>query len=225
MDVDLLKVKDKSTVSQLLEVYDLTGRLTTDENKVLFAELALFPQLQYKLHLLVCLLQHHILYKSIQLPPSYATPKRAGVILPQRVTFKEAYQVPFMSLLPSNTKKMVFQVLHRTIWTENKAFKSGIAVDPRWLRCEEAETIKHLLYGCENFSAKMWVLAGCTMTMAISRYTCTVDYIPTLFSHHLRLFLTSLHSPPYQRCYHTESIDSTFLRNATLSSAMHIFDH
>ncbi len=47
-----------STVSQLLEVDDLTGRLTTDENKVLIAELAFAPQIQYKLCLLVCTMQH-----------------------------------------------------------------------------------------------------------------------------------------------------------------------
>jgi hypothetical protein len=45
--------KKEYTMSQLLEVDDLPGRLTTDENRVLFAALTLFPLLQHKLRLLV----------------------------------------------------------------------------------------------------------------------------------------------------------------------------
>ncbi len=41
------------SVSQLLEVNDLTGRLTVDENVVLLTGLANFPHLQYKLRLLI----------------------------------------------------------------------------------------------------------------------------------------------------------------------------
>jgi hypothetical protein len=36
-------------MSQLLEVDDLTGHLTTDENRALMEEVTLFPLLQYKL--------------------------------------------------------------------------------------------------------------------------------------------------------------------------------
>jgi hypothetical protein len=42
--------------------------------------------------------------------------------------------------------------------------------------CEETETMEHLLYDCENYSAKIWDLAGKSMTFAISRHTG--DYIP-----------------------------------------------
>jgi hypothetical protein len=41
------------TISQLIEIDYLTGRLTSDKNRVLFDELAVFPQLQDKLSLLV----------------------------------------------------------------------------------------------------------------------------------------------------------------------------
>jgi hypothetical protein len=41
------------TVSQLLEINDLTGRLSTDENRALFEEFATFPHLQHKLRLFV----------------------------------------------------------------------------------------------------------------------------------------------------------------------------
>jgi hypothetical protein len=41
------------SVSQLLEVNDLTGRLTVDENVALLTRLANFPHLQHKLRLLI----------------------------------------------------------------------------------------------------------------------------------------------------------------------------
>jgi hypothetical protein len=41
------------TVSQLLEVNDLTGRLTVDENGPLLDRLAAYPHLQHKLRLLI----------------------------------------------------------------------------------------------------------------------------------------------------------------------------
>jgi hypothetical protein len=49
----LLRDKSLYTVSQLLEVNDLTGRLTTDENRLLLPDLAPYPQLQHKLRLLI----------------------------------------------------------------------------------------------------------------------------------------------------------------------------
>jgi hypothetical protein len=50
--------------------------------------------------------------------------------------------------------------------------------DVTCLRCEEVETIEHLLYGCDNYSAKKWRLAGRSLTLAIARNTG--DYIPNI---------------------------------------------
>ncbi len=41
------------TVSQLLEVNDLTGRLTVDENEALLARLGVYPHLQHKLRIFI----------------------------------------------------------------------------------------------------------------------------------------------------------------------------
>ncbi len=73
---------------------------------------------------------------------------------------------------------MVFQVINRTIWARNKAHKSGISLDARCLRCEDEGTMEHLLYSCENFSAKIWKLVVRSMTLAISRHNG--DYIPNI---------------------------------------------
>jgi hypothetical protein len=119
--------------------------------------------------------QWHKLHKVIQVPPSYSTRQHDGITLPQRVTFLNAYKVFHMFLLPSTTKETVFQILNRNICTQNKACKSGLAPDARCYRCEETETMEHLLYVCEHYSAKIWELAGKSTTLAISRHTG--DYI------------------------------------------------
>jgi hypothetical protein len=45
-EMTILKDKNIYTVSQLLEVNDLTGRLTIDENRLLLADLSTYPHLQ-----------------------------------------------------------------------------------------------------------------------------------------------------------------------------------
>jgi hypothetical protein len=64
--------------------------------------------------------------------------QRDGIILP---TFINDTKVLSMSILPSKTKKAVFQVFNRTKWTKNTALKSGMVPDARCLRCVEVETM------------------------------------------------------------------------------------
>ncbi len=52
-EMSILRDKNPLTVSQLLEVNNLTGRLTVDENRLLLADLSLYPHLQHKLRLLI----------------------------------------------------------------------------------------------------------------------------------------------------------------------------
>jgi hypothetical protein len=94
-----------------------------------------------------------------------------------------------MSLLPSKTKETVFQILNRTIWTQNKAFKSGQAPDALCYRCDEIETMEHLLYCCEHYSAKIWDLAGKSLTLALSHHSG--EYIPAVFLTPWKSFLTN----------------------------------
>ncbi len=58
--------------------------------------------------------------------------------------------------MPNKTRETSFQVLNHTIWTNKKAYRSGIAENATCNRCEEEETKEHLLYGCENYSALIW---------------------------------------------------------------------
>jgi hypothetical protein len=99
-------------------------------------------------------------------------------MLPRRDTFLNVYKMLSMSLLLSKTKETTFQILNRTIWTQNKAFKSGMATEATCFRCDEVETMEHLLYGYENYSANIWAMAGRVLTLSLSRHSG--DFIPRI---------------------------------------------
>jgi hypothetical protein len=61
-------------------------------------------------------------------------------------------------------------------WTKNTAFKS--APDLTCLRFATVENMEHLLYICENYSAKIWALLGKALTLALPHHS--VDYIPAI---------------------------------------------
>jgi hypothetical protein len=220
----ILRDRQVFLVSQLLEVNDLTGRLTVDKNVILLTSLVNFPHLQHKLRLLIRSMrrapvvdkfvtpittatslflldknlsqifkqqQRQKLHKLMQVPPSYATRQRDGIMLPQRATFINAYKVLHVSLLPSKTKETVFQILNRTIWTQNKAFKSGRATDAKCFRCDNIETMEHLLYCCEHYSAKVWDLTGKSLTLALSHHSG--EYIPAVVLTPLEIIFNKPH--------------------------------
>jgi hypothetical protein len=70
--------------------------------------------------------------------------------------FNNAYHVLRLPALTSKTLETAFQILNRTIWTNNKAYKSRMRPDPNCERCEKTETLEHLLCVCENYSEPLW---------------------------------------------------------------------
>jgi hypothetical protein len=104
-------------------------------------------------------------------PPAYRTRERDNVYLPERQTFLDAFHVLNLPLLSSKTKETAFQILNRNIWTNSKAFKSGLADSPTCHRCEEVETMEHLLYLCPNYSARLWIEFGHTFTETLRNFT------------------------------------------------------
>jgi hypothetical protein len=105
----------------------------------------------------------------------------------------------FHSLLCPPKQNKLFFKFNRAIWTHNKSFKSGITKDALCIKCEERETIEHLLYGCENYSAIIWHLAGCSLTLAISGYSR--DYVPNINLNSLEIAFNKPHlSIPPSSC-------------------------
>jgi hypothetical protein len=64
--------------------------------------------------------------RDIQTAPAYATRIRDGIYHPDEGTFQDAYKVLDIPELPSKTKESAFEVLNRTIWTNNKAHKARL---------------------------------------------------------------------------------------------------
>jgi hypothetical protein len=85
--------------------------------------------------------------------PCLRTCQRDGVFYPSPKTFTDANKVIDIGSTPNKTRETSFQILNRTVWTNRKAYRSGIADSASCNRCEEEETMEHLLYGCENYSA------------------------------------------------------------------------
>jgi hypothetical protein len=54
---------------------------------------------------------------------------------------------------------------------QNKAYKSGRAPDALCYRCEEVETMEHLLYSFKHYSVKIWDLVGKALTLAVSHHS------------------------------------------------------
>jgi hypothetical protein len=96
--------------------------------------------------------------------PAYKTRTRDQVYVPEERTFNDAFKVLRMSMIPSKTKETIFQILNRTVWTNNKAFKSHMSDSPNCERCGEIETMEHLLSECEHYSQLVWTELGLAIT-------------------------------------------------------------
>jgi hypothetical protein len=70
----ILRDRNIYTVSQLLEVNDLTGRLTVKENRPLLADLSIYPHLQHKLCLLIRSMRRAPVVDKFVTPTTTASP-------------------------------------------------------------------------------------------------------------------------------------------------------
>jgi hypothetical protein len=120
--------------------------------------------------------------ETIKIAPAYSTRRKDGVFYPTTETFNKAYGIIKMSSLPSKTKETAFQILNRTIWTNNKAFKSGSRDTPECDYCGQVETMEHLLYNCDEYSAPLWTELGQCITTALMTHSgndlATIQFSP-----------------------------------------------
>ncbi len=116
-------------------------------------------------------LLRHNLHHTMGTPPAFGTRERDGVYVPERQTFVDLFRVLSLPYLSSKTKEVAFQILNRTVWTNNKSFKSGLSASPQCHRCEEVETMEHLIYPCPSYAEKLWAEFGLALTQTITQYT------------------------------------------------------
>ena len=108
--------------------------------------------------------------KKIGIAPAYQTRIRDNVYVPDKATFHAAYKVLELPWIPSKTKQTSFEILNRTIWTNNKGFKSHKIDDPNCNRCDEIETMEHLLHNCEHYSAPLWAEFSAALTACTQHF-------------------------------------------------------
>ncbi len=73
-------------------------------------------------------------------------------VRPSQSDFNNAFRVLRLPSVTSKTRETAFQILNRTIYTSNKAFKSRMWPNPNCERCGQTETMEHLLCECEYYS-------------------------------------------------------------------------
>jgi hypothetical protein len=97
---------------------------------------------------------------------------------PATDTYNNAYNIIEMNSLPSKTKETTFQILNCTTWTNNKAHKSGRRDNPNCDNCGQIETIEHLIYICEEYSAELWTELGQNLASVLTVHSG--NGIPTI---------------------------------------------
>jgi hypothetical protein len=164
----------------------LTGQLRNrnflDKTSVAVSTLALLFRKDYNISQTYKKIIRHNLHQAMGTPPAFGTRERDGVYVPERQTFVDSFRVLSLPFMSSKTKEVAFQILNRTVWTNNKSFKSGLIDSPLCHRCEEVETMEHLLYLCPNYAEKLWIELGLALTQSIAQfsqeYTARIDLTP-----------------------------------------------
>jgi len=136
-------------------------------------------------------MQRKKLDAEIKTAPAYASRIRDGIYYPTPETFTNAYKVMQNKHLPSKTKETAFQILNRTIWTNNKAHKSGRIESSQCDKCAETETTEHLLCECAAYSAPLWQEMNQVLTQSIIEFTG--ERLPTINLTQREIIFNALH--------------------------------
>jgi hypothetical protein len=141
------------------------------------SNLAILTNLDINLSRRYRIKNREILDTAIGVAPSYQTRIRDGLaVRPSQRDFTNAYNIIRLPTITSKTRETAFQILNRTIWTNNKAFKSRLRPDPYCERCKNVETMEHLLCECEYYSEPLWNKLAESLTKLLN--DVSVDEVP-----------------------------------------------
>jgi hypothetical protein len=123
------------------------------------------------------LLCRNILDSEIRVAPAYYTRIRDNIqIRPTTQIFNNAFHLLRLPSLTSKTRETAFQILNRTIWTNNKAFKSRMRDNPNCERCGNPETMEHMLCECLYYAQPLWIKLGEVITKYLN--SISTDHVP-----------------------------------------------
>ncbi len=138
------------------------------------------------------LLCRSILDAEIGVALAYHTRARDNVhIRPTTQTFNNAFQLLRLPSLTSKTRETAFQVLNRTVWTNNKAFKSRMRDNLNCERCGITETMEHTLCECLQYAQLIWIKLGDVVTIYLN--SISTDYVSKVEYSQLKIIFNVPH--------------------------------
>jgi hypothetical protein len=141
------------------------------------SNLAILAKLDVNLSRRYRIKNREILDTDIGVAPAYQTRIRDGLaVRPSQRDFTNAYNILRLPTITSKTRETAFQILNRTIWTNNKAYKSRLRPDPYCERCKRVETMEHLLCECEYYSEPLWNKLAESLTRLLN--DVSLDEVP-----------------------------------------------
>jgi hypothetical protein len=72
-------------------------------------------------------------------------------------TFNNAHQLLRLPSLASKTGEITYLIRNRTVWTNNKRFKSRMRPDPNCEGCAEKEKQLNTFFECSHYSQLIWI--------------------------------------------------------------------
>jgi hypothetical protein len=132
------------------------------------SNLAILTNLEINLSRRYRIKNRELLHAAIGVAPAYHTRILDGLaVRPSQRDFTNAYNILRLPAITSKTRETAFQILNRTTWTNNKAFKSRRRPDPHCESCKKVETMEHLLCECKYYSEPLWnkLAEGLTMLL------------------------------------------------------------
>jgi hypothetical protein len=143
------------------------------------SNLAILTNLDINLSRRYRIKNRELLDAAIGVAPAFNTRIRDNLtVRPSQRDFTNAYNILRLPAITSKTRETAFQILNRTIWTNNKAFKSRLRLDPFCERCKKVETMEHLLCECEFYSELLWNKLAEGLTMLLN--DASTDTVPRI---------------------------------------------
>ncbi len=103
------------------------------------SNLAILTNLDINLSRRYRIKNRELLDAAIGVAPAFNTRIRDNLtVRPSQRDFTNAYNILRLLVITSKTRETAFQILNRTIWTNNKAFKSRLRPDPFCERCKKS---------------------------------------------------------------------------------------